>query len=64
MTNNRKNTTDTPESPEPTDTEDPMVDETPDEMRLKDISHTPSHGDGAERVWDGTRVRPRDDDDE
>lgn len=47
---------------QPRETTDRSVDDGEAEPRLKDVSHTPSHGDGAERVWDGTRVRPRDDD--
>lgn len=36
-----------------------------DEMdRLKDISHTPPIGDGANRVWDGTRVFDGEDEDD
>lgn len=35
-----------------------------DELQLKDISHTPPHGDGANRVWDGTRVYEQDTDNE
>ena len=27
-----------------------------DEETMGDVSHTPPHGDGANRVWDGTRV--------
>jgi hypothetical protein len=32
--------------------------------RLKDISHTPPVGDGANRVWDGTRVFDGDSEDD
>lgn len=29
---------------------------------MEDVSHTPDEGTSADRVWDGTRVRPADDD--
>lgn len=32
--------------------------------RLKDISHTPPIGEGANRVWDGTRVFDGEDEDD
>lgn len=47
----------------PRDERDDEASETAGET-LKDVKHTPPNDESPNRVWDGTRVRARDDDDE
>ncbi len=57
-------TDDTPPSASKRRRTDAERDETEPRGTMEDVSHTPDEGTGADRVWDGTRVRPADDDDE
>ena len=46
------------------ETEDGREERDIDRETMEDVSHTPPHGDGADRVWDGTHVYERDPDGE